>query len=416
MNWMKRLFLIFSSAFLILLAGIQFISEFQPQDVSLFSDAFITLIQHFASIGLFLLIVWQNFTAHPQQPDSSAPKTAFSGWLSFLTLIALCILTVIVINPRGLYGVRLFPQLANALKQDKIQYYWALDAEPEVIILGSSRTLTISPAYIQQSLGLKAFNFGFSGVSPNELFLLSDLIFSDNKPVPPSVVVFDLSPSDIAELRENDLAEIPIEFLPYMSVKKAAAFLLDRYLQLFNLHQFSEAVYVLQYVKENQTPQNYWEIRPDGYSIFLPPDNLTQALKRQLKQRETMVPCQYFNKKGDQVIRKYVALSHQKNFSVVFYYSPVHPVFRENYLEKHEHFERCESFFLDLMATLVEENENIFFVDISHPETINLAIDDTGFYDGFHITPASAEKLIDYLAPTIQQAYQTSAALRESQP
>ena len=81
-------------------------------------------------------------------------------------------LAVLVVNPLGLYGFHFFPQLANGLKQEKVQYYQQQEQAAEVVILGSSRTLTISPAYIQDTLGYSAFNLGFSGVTPVELFFV----------------------------------------------------------------------------------------------------------------------------------------------------------------------------------------------------------------------------------------------------
>jgi len=414
MRQTRQLIPIIFIVFLGFLAVENFLTEFQASEISPFSNALISLLQNLAGIGLFLLLFWHIFKSH--EPDTTSLKNpARTGWLSFFVISTICILTVIIVNPRGLYGIRIFPQLANALKQEKIQYFNNLDYDPELIILGSSRSLTIAPAYIKNSLGLSAYNFGFSGVRPSELSLLGDLIFADQKKELPHVILFEISPANITGTEGINFAEIPIEFLPYMSAQDAANLILDRYLELFNMHQFSEAVYVLQYIG-GKPPQTYWEVQPDGYSRFFPPDTLSQALERQLKERQNKQPCDDFDPESDEVLQKFVSLSDEKNTSIIFYYSPVHPTFKQEYMDISPKYEWCKKIFFDLLNGIDNKSSSIFFVDLSDPATAQLAIDGSGFYDGFHITPANAEKLIDYLAPTIQLANQVAEANREKQP
>lgn len=416
MKRVQTFILVLIAVFLVFLAAIFSLSDIETHVVSQFSSAVISLIHNLASIGLFLLVFWHFFEPAKSEPSRSLSAPTLTGWRSFFFIIGICVLTVIVVNPRGLYGFRVFPQLANALKQEKIQYYNSLDSVPDIIILGSSRSLTISPSYIRKNLELSAFNFGFSGISPYEFSLQGDLIYSDQKSEFPSVLLFEISPSNLEDINKENSAEMPIEFLPYMTTNKAAKFLLDRYLLLFNIHQFSESVYVWQYVSEDHVPQNYWEVQPDGYARFYQPDTLAQALTRQMKARENNEPCEHFSKDGYKLIEKFVSLATQKNSSIIFYFSPIHPTFKLEYLDKTSRYEWCKKIFLDLMQKATNENTSIYFLDLSNPETAHLTIDDSGFYDGFHITPANAEKIIDYLAPTIQQAYHTAQTNREQQP
>ena len=412
---MDRIKQFLTPAFLVLLLAIignALRFQFLSQDILQFSNDMTSILQNLAVIVLVLLIFWHVPSQKKELATSeSAPKLNRS-WPTFFIIIGLCVFTVIIVNPRGLYGTKIFPQLANGLKQEKIKYYQALETEPELVILGSSRSLTISPAYIHKTLGISAYNFGFSGVSPTELSLQAGMIFSDNKPEIPLVILFEISPSNIEKTKKNDLAEVPIEFLPIMPARKAAGFLSDRYLELFNIHQFIESVYVLQFIQEHRTPGNYWEVMPDGFSKFYPRGTLSQALDRQLQQRVNIHPCQNFSQDGDEFIHQFVSMANQKDFSIVFYTSPIHPYFRQEYVDKTPYFQQCNQFLMDLMNTIVAENPSIFFVDLSDPGTTNLDIDDRGFYDGFHITPASAEKLIDFLAPTIQEAIKTAGEQR----
>lgn len=397
---------------LIVLIGNNLRAGLFSHDILIFNNSLTELLQSLAVMALALLIFWPGPLQRESHAAPGSPQKLSLGWRTFFITIGLCVITVVLVNPRGLYGVRIFPQLANGLKQDKIQYYQALGAEPDLVILGSSRSLSISPAYIQETLGIHAYNFGFSGVSPTELMLQAELIFSDHKPVTPRVILFEISPSNIQQHEDDELTEVPIEFLPIMPAKTAAGFLSERYLELFNIHQFIESVYVLQFVQEQRTPQNYWKVMPDGFSLFFPPDTLSDALDRQLEQRLDIQPCQNFSQDGDDFIHHYVSLANQKNFSIIFYTSPIQPYFRQEYLDKTPIYRHCNQYLVDLMDTIVAENPSIFFVDLSDPVTTDIHIDDRGFYDGFHLTPASSEKLIDFLAPTIQEALRISSEQR----
>ena len=56
-------------------------------------------------------------------------------------------MTIILVDPRGLYGPTFFPQLSDDTRTLKLNYYNTLEMDPELVILGSSRAQGISPAY-----------------------------------------------------------------------------------------------------------------------------------------------------------------------------------------------------------------------------------------------------------------------------
>ena len=417
-NIVRKIIKIVLVLFVLRVAAINVLLTFSLDEVQLFSSSVVPLLSYLAGIAFLVLVLWDKAPSEDSgEPDSPQQNLQYS-WRAFFFGILLCVGVILIVNPRGLYGIKLFPQLSNAIKQEKVKYYNRLELDPEVVILGSSRALTLSPDYIQELVGYETYNFSISGVTQDELALQGQMLSSGRVRSIPHVVLFEISPSNLQPLNGVNLADVPIEFLPYMSGKQGLTFVLDRFEKLFSGYQFSEALYVLQFLRQERMPQNYWEVHPDGSSDFFPKETLDQALARQLQERRSQhqTPCQNYAKGADRMIRDFVSLAEQNQFSIVFYFSPIHPYFQQEYLDKSEDYGWCLEIFSELMTSLSDEFPNIFYVDLSDPAAAGLRTDDLGFYDGFHITPASAQLVAEALAPEIRSAYTAADQMRTSQP
>jgi hypothetical protein len=346
---MQRFHQLVRAVWLILIlsaAGTHFWFKFSLEEVQLFSLSIVMFLTSLAGAGYYLLVVYGQ-PENGNKFETTTLRVDSPGWRTYFLAIFLCALVIIVVNPRGLYGVKLFPQLSNAIKQDKIRYYRQLENDPEVIILGSSRALTLSPAYMEEILGFTTFNFGISGVAQIELVLQGEMITSKQVGEIPKVVVLELSPGNLKLIDESDLAEVPIELWPYMSAEQGMRFLADRLMDLFSGYHFTEALYVLEFTQQERPPQNYWEVSPDGSSRFFPRETLEEALARQLAEREqqNQIPCQNIANDGDRMIRGFAELAVENQFSLVYYYSPIHPHFKAEYLEQSENPYWCQRIF-----------------------------------------------------------------------
>ena len=61
-------------------------------------------------------------------------------------------------------GLRLFPTLTTSDRTVKADLIEKLAQPPQLVVLGSSRSMRYEPAYLQQKTGLRAFNAGLNGI------------------------------------------------------------------------------------------------------------------------------------------------------------------------------------------------------------------------------------------------------------
>ncbi len=104
--------------------------------------------------------------------DDSDRDVRRRGWTFFVVTLLLmatlagAILTLnVVVNPRSRFDSDHYPALIPDFAATKLEAYDALDEAPDIVVFGSSRSLKVSPAYLEQKTGLSAFNFAIPGSS-----------------------------------------------------------------------------------------------------------------------------------------------------------------------------------------------------------------------------------------------------------
>lgn len=101
---------------------------------------------------------------------------SFSGTFLFTVFFAvLCyFVTVTIVNPRGVFWGRSFPQVmpnTRALKLDFLQKY-NRDGAVDLVVLGSSRSTKLSPVLLETLTGQRTFNAGVFSGGPNDYLSL----------------------------------------------------------------------------------------------------------------------------------------------------------------------------------------------------------------------------------------------------
>jgi hypothetical protein len=96
------------------------------------------------------------------------------GWgtAAFLLVLALAaaVITIAVgalntyADPYGLIGTRALPTLTTSDRSIKVDYIDKLKKPPQLIVLGSSRSMRYDPPFFQKKTGLDTFNAGVNGI------------------------------------------------------------------------------------------------------------------------------------------------------------------------------------------------------------------------------------------------------------
>lgn len=74
----------------------------------------------------------------------------------------------LAVNPFDMYPSRWFEPIVLSTRHTKLQLFRARRPPPDVVVLGSSRSMTIDPAYIREKTGRSAFNAAVHGASPRD--------------------------------------------------------------------------------------------------------------------------------------------------------------------------------------------------------------------------------------------------------
>jgi hypothetical protein len=87
------------------------------------------------------------------------------GYVLFIILAALLLMTCVavvnaLVDPYGILGTGRFPTATTSDRSVKVDLIQKLKQAPQLIVLGSSRSMRYDPEYLQQKTGLRTFNAG----------------------------------------------------------------------------------------------------------------------------------------------------------------------------------------------------------------------------------------------------------------
>jgi len=90
--------------------------------------------------------------------------------VSLLALSALYLTSIIIVNPRGDFAGTRFPWLYANTRKVKLNLYqkYASEKPVEIVLFGSSRTMLLDPRELEDTSGMRAFNFGVFAAIPED--------------------------------------------------------------------------------------------------------------------------------------------------------------------------------------------------------------------------------------------------------
>jgi hypothetical protein len=105
---------------------------------------------------------------HERRAEVFAPPEGTKRFvLGLLITVLVSLLAVglfnVIVDPWGTIGTRIFPTAIESDRSTKITLLQRLRKGPDILILGSSRSRTAEPAYLQQLTGESGFNAGVTG-------------------------------------------------------------------------------------------------------------------------------------------------------------------------------------------------------------------------------------------------------------
>ncbi|MDH5505844.1 MAG: hypothetical protein OEZ02_01320 [Anaerolineae bacterium] len=347
----------------------------------------------------------------PANPDG-IPLKALRSFVVGVFLAAAVLITVnAVVNPRGIYAIKLFSPWAPNARAIKINAYQNLPASPDLVILGSSRAFTISPQYINAKLGQSAYNWSLEGGKLQEFLIQTKFMLHQAPEDVPEVLLIEVWPaSDV--LNDFIVSSSPTQLLPFMPPSMMFKAALLPIQELFNVHQFSESLYVLRQNLVGGDLARGWEFDAMGGGQR---DKMMfdQALSRDIRSIAPQAFCETLQPGGVQILHQMVGLADQHGISLVFFYSARHPLYHAEIIRTHPAYQRCHQELLDFMHQLAGQYPYVFFLDYSLLENFNGIATADGFYDGQHMTQINNNLLIDAATDSLRQAYDLAISRRQ---
>ncbi len=308
--------------------------------------------------------------------------------------------TILSVNPRGMYFSDRFVPHQLLIRGSKTQGYFALSTPPDLVIMGSSRAFTLSPAYIHSNTGLTTYNMAVEGGRIEDFLIQTRQL----QPFPPVLLIevqegLPREPNDIA-------SRAPLRWLPYMRPETALLTLQKRLEGLIDLDQFAEAIHIANFAEFYERQPNEWpRFNADGFAArtTITAPELEQAL---LTDIGNIPParCEGVDEISQSEVAALIEIAEAQDSAVIFYISPLHPRYYDALLRDEPEYQRCYAAFTAYMNELTQAHDNVFFLDYSRLATIDGAEDESGYYDSQHLTEANSRRLIDHAAPTIVSA------------
>ncbi len=311
-------------------------------------------------------------------------------------------------NPWDLYASDIWEPRVLPSRTVKLDFYSQLPEAPEMVILGTSAAFRLAPAYIQEKLGIQAFNWSINGGKAPEILILLDYLAQQHPGEYPKVLVMEINESP----PRQGYTLLPYSLLPFLDFWPFIQEIGLRASKAINVSQLSDALYVFRYTLSPYTRSftNLFFLE-DGYCDRINKDFSEAAVLQQVK---LIAKCSSAAEVFGEDIENIIALTEEQNSSIIFYISPSLPSFYDSYMKNNQDYQRCHQMITAYFTELTLQHDNVFFKDYTLLDSINGLDGPEGFYDSMHLTQKNGERLVDALADTIQQAYTIAEAQRNT--
>jgi hypothetical protein len=358
----------------------------------------------------------------PGRSGGGRPGVFFAGSLSLFVLLLIGVMVFnYILNPLGIYPTSYFEPLVlnhDTTYRYKTNLYDSMNPPPEVVVLGSSRAFTVSPAYITEITGLSAFNASVHGGGVGDFIQFTRHMVDEGHP--PRVIIVGLAtelmvhksrpsqqanaPASPKKKAKSDpsLAERLLGTDAYRSLNEFRADLshnIDLVRQLAAWYQTEESIRQLK-LEFNGRPRAFYRIDTDGLVHFKRPQlekmvqaNIADPLWGELFSRYDEV-----DKGALTVVKNLLALCRKNHIQVIFYLPPYQPQMLAIYDQ--QNFPRLKAEQLELLASLQDKYDFTVY-DMTTVESFGG--DETMFIDGVHPSEDASRLILDILLKDVPQ-------------
>lgn len=360
----------------------------------------------FLCAGLFLLVTC--FFSPPKDAEKTSTASAYPWLGSFILILGICAGCVLIVNPEGRFPWNQRPSYTTlAAHTIKADLYKKLRTTPDMMLFGSSISFTTPADYFKTKWGASAFNMSFNGGGPADFIRSLNYIIqkSPDGKMPSVVLVEMLSPG----LRIGNPEQTPLTMLPYLppdQILPATGANLD---SLLLNKSFSNAVFTSLFLDSGHW--NFFiRFASDGTGVLASKKNRSPAdyklsVKNDLPLGMDLLACPkgQLHPLGVKYTQKLVELARTHHFSIVFYRPPINNDLYVLSKTKPDQYQDCKNLFNKFMKTLIQENPNVFYRDMSnHPKISQMGLE--VYLDTHHVNLRGSRLILQALDKEIKAA------------
>ena len=316
-----------------------------------------------------------------------------------------------IVNPLGKYESTVLPSLVWTGRSDKTELLQEFDKNPDVLILGSSRTMKLDPNYVEKETGLTAFNAGVNSARAEDYYVMLRYIL-DELHMKPRYIFLGI---DIEAFHNKTAIDERLLFngrlAKYLYREDQASFVE----KLTSLLSFQETVNTVRslYYFATEYPDPSTEYEDNGFLHYTKKE---EAMKEGdfepeiaeyiEKYRDRFKGFTHLSPDRKRYFNDFLARAEKNDIQVVSFITTLHDDIIAD-LKKTRNYDEVKQ---ELTAFLDEkegEYANFNYEDFDRVDKYNGSL--TAFYDGAHIQEKNANLITAQLLKKVnvrQAAYQ----------
>jgi hypothetical protein len=348
--------------------------------------------------------------AGPTLTDSTdRAHSRFVGWLLGSIAVATLVIGTFnwVVDPTGVTGRTTRWQVADnsAVRSAKLDLYDAAleaDERPEVVLLGSSRTMKFNPATAERLTGARTFNAAVSGGTPNDAWLFTQLLDERQDEDFPHLV-WGLDVDAFREKRLRDGLATDPRMAKYVPWTERVAIRVGSIGTLLELQTLEAAIRSVRAGGPTGAGAELQRFADDGFQLWSRKLETRDALRNRAIRRQTTNYANFvFERDGytrveQEPLDEFVSVveaANERGVVPTIFLTPFHPIALEQ-LEQHDLQARRREVLDELRALQADGDIEFELVDLTTIDTFDG--DPREFYDGVHMTPANTDRVLELL-------------------
>ena len=334
---------------------------------------------------------------------------AFVRWLLGATLAAVAVVGAVnwFVDPTGVTGrsTKWLVAENSEVRSAKLDLYEQAiegDAHPEVVLLGSSRTMKFDPAVVERLTGARAFNAAVSGGVPRDAWLFVRLM-EERQPRGFPHLVWGLDADAFRDKQLRDGLSTDPRMAKFVSWQERVA---TRVASAGTLTELQTLKATVRSVRtggaDGQQPREA-RFSDDGMQLWSLPFGRTREFRERLIRRQVAQYAGFIFERDsydgieqeprDEFVDAIRIANEHGDVPTVFL-TPYHPL-AEDLLRRYAMDDRVREV-RDLLDEL-QRDEDIEFEWIDLSDLDSFDGDPAQFYDGIHMTPANTQRVLERL-------------------